>query len=202
MCLWKRHPRRAWCHPAWLLALTVASVCMAAGPSQIEVDESRTSAGARSEPVRPGGELRIYGSFPWNRDATRAKAYFLPRDQPAPASFEQRFFQALQKQGFAGTTRSASPTEAVFVAPDNDRILMGSGKTTKVRVIVVDEPAAGAPTIGQVMFLDAADKEFPTGMVLGSAVVLVAGVGLLVVLLIVGVVVLIVLARRRRPARQ
>ena len=52
----------------------------------LDVNVQYTQQIASSHPVRPGGELKVFGNFCWGGDTNRAEVYFFPAGQPIPTS--------------------------------------------------------------------------------------------------------------------
>jgi hypothetical protein len=103
---------------------------------------------AQTHPVYPGGNFRIYGDFCWGGDKSRAEIYFLPSGQPLPtalvgANLEQAKNTQTQliAMGMKGTAVEAADTYVEVQAPEQDKILWGSGDQAAVRLVVYDNRA-------------------------------------------------------------
>lgn len=186
----------------WIVCLALFALSStSAGSPRLSVDQGRTASEARANPVVPGGTLTVYGTFPWGRDAWRARAYFLPRDQPAQQKYEGRTLLALEGRGLMTVAERVSATEATFPVPDTDEILTGSRSKEAIRVVLVDQPTDAPASSAPVLTLDAAAKEAPVGLFLGSIVGVLVGVLLLLLVLfgVVVVLVVLVLRKKRKP---
>ncbi len=98
--------------------------------------------------VYPSGSFKVYGDFCWGGEKDRAEVYFLPSGQPLPTALAgtdidqaKRTQQQLIAMGMKGTSVEASDTFAQFSAPDQDKILAGSGDQAVVRLVVYDNKA-------------------------------------------------------------
>ena len=110
---------------------------------QYTQDMSKSQGG-----VYPGGSFKVYGDFCWGGEKDRAEVYFLPSGQPLPTALAgtdidqaKRTQQQLIAMGMKGTSLEASDTFASFDAPNNDKILAGSGEQAVVRLVVYDNKA-------------------------------------------------------------
>lgn len=116
-------------------------------PSQwpLDINLAQTKAEADANPVHPGGEFRVYGDFCWGTDKGRAAAYFVPagtRPDPNTNSSDpevaKRAMQHLTAQGMKAVVVEADPVFVKFQAPDDERILEGSGENAVTRLVVAD----------------------------------------------------------------
>lgn len=153
-----------------------------------------------TEGVYPGGNFKVYGDFCWGGDVSRAEVYFVPAGQSIPADLggadidqAKKTQQHLIAQGMRGTAVQVADGFAEFQAPDNDKILHGSGSQAVVRLVIYDNKArrmSGA-TASTILQLKATSAPFPLVIVLGAAL------GLTVLAL---VAVLLLRGSRRRPS--
>lgn len=114
----------------------------------LDVNNQYSAQIAQTHPVYPGGTFRVYGDFCWGGDKTRAEIYFLPSGQALPsalvgADIEQakRTQQQLIAMGMKGTAVEAADTYVEVQAPEQDKILWGSGDQAAVRLVVYDNRA-------------------------------------------------------------
>jgi hypothetical protein len=118
--------------------------------------------------------------------------YFLPKNQPAPASVEggdieaaKRAQQQLIAMNMRGKVLEASDTFVEFEAPNSDKILLGTGDKAQVRLIVYDNKAKRTSPVdsAHIITLKGAEKPFPIYWVGGGAFAF-----LIVLLLIIAIV--------------
>jgi hypothetical protein len=156
----------------------------------LDVDIQRTQASAK-EGVYPGGTFKVYGDFCWGGEATRAEVYFLPAGQAPPAEMTggdidqaKRAQQELIAQGMRGEVVQTADTFAEFKAPDNDKMIHGSGSQAVARFVLYDNKAARASgvTADSIVSVPARSAPFPLVFVLAGLLGLVV-IGLVVVLL-------------------
>ena len=167
----------------------------------LDVDSTRTQAGA-GEGVHPGGTFRVYGDFCWGGQKNRAEVYFLPAGQPLPRELSsanpdqaKKAQQDLIAQGMRGEVVQAGDTFAEFRAPDNDKLIHGSGPQAVARLVLYDNVArrASGITADSVVQVKARTAPFPLPILLGAL----GGV------LVLGLILTLALrssGRRRRPA--
>lgn len=98
--------------------------------------------------VYPGGKFKVFGNFCWGGDTSRAEVYFLPAGQAPPAAIAganieqaKKAQQQLVQQGMKGKAIEANDTYAEFEAPDNDKMVHGSGSQAVARVVLFDNKA-------------------------------------------------------------
>lgn len=161
-----------------------------AWPLDVNMTMSRDES-AKS-PVTPGGNLRIYGSYCWGGNRTRAEVYFLPQGQVPPQAIAGRSVeqakevqQKLVSMGMKATTLESSDTSVLVRAPNDPRILHGSGSLAVVRLIVFDNFSrrASGVTADSIVELRGAEQPFPL-----LTVLVVAFAATVVILLLVLVV--------------
>ena len=111
----------------------------------------------KKKPVRPGELFKVFGNFCWGGDKSRAEVYFVPKNEAAPPSAQgvdvdtaRRYQQQLIAQGMRGTTIDVADGYAEFRAPNDNKIMIGSGDKAISRIVVVDNKAHRAsPTDAQ-----------------------------------------------------
>jgi hypothetical protein len=158
----------------------------------LDVDVDKTVKAAQENPLFPGGQFTVYGTFCWGGDKTRAEAYFVPAGtQPNaqtnskdPAVAKQAM-QQLQAEHMKGDAVSASDTSVTMMVPDDEKVLEGTGDAAVARVVIYDNKAMRASSLDAktVLTLKATKKPFSWPLV--------AGVGGLVVVIILLVMVLL-----------
>jgi hypothetical protein len=143
-------------------------------PLDINVDYTKQMADR--EPIRPGGEFTIYGNFCWGGESSRAEVYFIPSGSQLPADLASADLNKAQAQRqhliasrMNGKALQSTDGNVKFEAPDNAKILWGSGKQAVVRLVVYDSGAlrASGVTIKTVLELKGADKALPMLLVGG-----------------------------------
>jgi hypothetical protein len=158
----------------------------------LDINVQYTLDRAKKNPVHPGGKFRVYGDFCWSGDKSRAEVYFLPKNQPAPPSVKggdietaKRAQQQLIAMNMRGTAKEASDTFVEFEAPNDEKILLGSGDKAVVRMVIYDNKArrASAADAQHILTLKGSTAPFPFLWVGGG----VFG-GLVVLLLLVAIV--------------
>jgi hypothetical protein len=156
----------------------------------LDVDIQRTQQSAK-DGVYPGGTFKVYGDFCWGGEATRAEVYFLPAGQSPPADMAsgdidqaKRAQQELIAQGMRGEVLQTADTFAEFRAPDNDKMIHGSGSQAVARFVLYDNKAARASgvTAESIVSVPARSAPFPLVFVL-AGLLGVTVIGLVVVLL-------------------
>jgi hypothetical protein len=159
----------------------------------LDVDIARTQQSAK-DGVFPGGTFKVYGDFCWGGDSNRAEVYFLPAGQAPPAEMTggdidqaKRAQQELISQGMRGEVLQTADTFAEFKAPDNDKLIHGSGSQAVARFVLYDNKAARASgvTAESIVSVPARSAPFPIVFVLGGLLGLVI-IGLVVVLVTKG----------------
>ncbi|HKQ71678.1 MAG TPA: FHA domain-containing protein [Polyangiaceae bacterium] len=171
---------------------TFKDVPMGIDPTQwpLDVNVDYTQQIAARDPLEPGGKFTVYGDFCWGGEKDRAEVYFISAGTQPPATMAgtdleaaKRTQQQLIASGLRGRAIQSSDRDAVFEAPDKDKILSGSGKATTARLVIYDNKAhrtsgVTAPTI---LTLRAQEKSIPWLLVGGGA----AGVVVIALLLVV-----------------
>lgn len=156
--------------------------------TQLTQQTAQSSDGA----VYPGGSFKIYGDFCWGGDKSRAEVYFIPAGQQLPSALSgtdveqaKRTQQQLIAMGMKGTALEANATFVEFLAPDNEKILQGSGDQAVVRLVLYDNKAhrTSGVTMDSVLTLRGRSAPFPLLLVLGAAFGLVVLALLLTLLL-------------------
>jgi hypothetical protein len=168
-----------------------------AWPLGIDVDYTQKMA-AR-EPIEPGGKFTVYGDFCWGGEKDRAEVYFIPAGTQPPATIAgtdieaaKRTQQQLIASGMRGKALQSSDRDIVFEAPDQEKILSGSGDAATVRVVLVDNKAhrMSGVTATTVLTLKAKEKSIPVLFFIGGAF------GLVVIALLV---VIVMRSGKKRP---
>jgi hypothetical protein len=162
----------------------------------LAVNEAETKTGIqRSQPVYPGGRFKVFGDFCWGGDKSRAEVYFLPSGQPLPPSLGGADIEQAKKaqselitRGMKGVAIETGDTYVEFEAPDNDKILHGSGNLAVVRVIVFDNKAKRASnvTANGILTLSGSSPPLNIMLILGASFGVVILLMLLVVIFKVG----------------
>jgi hypothetical protein len=169
-----------------------------AWPLGIDVDYTQKMA-AR-EPIEPGGKFTVYGDFCWGGEKDRAEVYFIPAGTQPPATIAgtdieaaKRTQQQLIASGMRGKAIQSSDRDIVFEAPDQEKILSGSGDAATARVVLVDNKAhrMSGVTATTVLTLKAKEKSIPVLFIVGGAF------GLVVVALLA---VIVLRSGKKRPA--
>ncbi len=159
---------------------TFQNVPLGVDPSQwpLDVDVARTKAEADTNPIHPGGTLKIYGNFCWGGDSKRAEAYFIPagtKPDPNVSSTDiaavKRAQQNLIAQNMRGGAKEANDSFAVFDVPDDEKVLEGSGEATVARILIYDNGARRASGRDEqtILTLKAEKKPFNLLLILGIA---------------------------------
>lgn len=170
----------------------------------LDVNADYTKQMATRTPIEPGGNFKVYGDFCWGGDAGRAEVYFIPAGTEPPASLggtdvesAKRTQQQLIASGMKGKAVQTSDGDVEFIAPDNEKILSGSGDATTVRVVVYDNKArrASGVTAASILTLKGQEKAFPILYVVGGAF------GAVVVALLVVITLRSGGSKRRSPAQ-
>jgi len=168
-----------------------------AWPLDVNVDYTRQMADRN--PVEPGGKFTVYGNFCWGGDKNRAEVYFISAGTQPPATIggtdieaAKRTQQQLIASGMRGQSVQSSDSDVVFIAPDKDTILAGSGGSTLARLVVYDNKAkrASGVTATSILSLRAQSKSLPLLWILGGAF------GAMVILLLL---VIALRGSKRRP---
>jgi hypothetical protein len=145
-------------------------------PLDIDVQATKDS-NSREGGVCPGCTFKAYGNFCWGGNKEQAEVYFLPSGQQLPAALAgtdldqaKRTQQQLIEMGMRGTTLETTDTFAEFEAPDNDKLLWGSGSQALVRLVIYDNKAhrTSGVTASSVLELKGKNRPFPLLWVLGG----------------------------------
>jgi len=165
-------------------------VPIGADPSQwpLDIDLAHTKADAAANPIYPGGQLKVYGTFCWGGESKRAEAYFVPAGTKPDPSFSSTDLAALQRtqknlisQNLRGAAKDANDSFVVFDVPDEEKMLDGTGDNIVVRALIYDNVArrASGHDAQSILTLKATKKPFNLLLILG-----IAG-GVIVILLLV-----------------
>ncbi|MEZ4298849.1 MAG: FHA domain-containing protein [Polyangiaceae bacterium] len=151
----------------------------------LDIDREATEKNAKSQPLYPGGKIRVFGNFCWGGNAQRAELYMVPKNQPAPTTLQGGSLDDVKKaqrnlieSGMRGKAVSASDTFAEFEVPDSDKWLAGKGDAMSGRLIIYDNGAKRASPITQDKILTLKAKAAPPpylligGGVFGGVVVI------------------------------
>ncbi|HMJ54452.1 MAG TPA: FHA domain-containing protein [Polyangiaceae bacterium] len=164
------------------------------------IDADYTQKMATRDPIEPGGQFTVYGDFCWGGEKDRAEVYFIPAGTQPPATIAgtdieaaKRTQQQLIASGMRGKAIQSSDRDIVFEAPDQEKILSGSGDAATVRVVLVDNKAhrMSGVTATTVLTLKAKEKSIPVLFFIGGAF------GLVVVALLL---VIVLRSGKKRPA--
>jgi hypothetical protein len=180
---------------------TFKDVPMGIDPSAwpLGIDVDYTQKMAARDPIEPGGQFTVYGDFCWGGEKERAEVYFIPAGTQPPATIAgtdieaaKRTQQQLIASGMRGKAIQSSDRDIVFEAPDQEKILSGSGDAATVRVVLVDNKAhrMSGVTATTVLTLKAKEKSIPILFIVGGAF------GLVVVALLV---VIVLRSGKKRP---
>lgn len=143
-------------------------------PLDVNIEQTRADA---KDGIYPGGTFKVYGDFCWGGEKNRAEVYFVPAGQGLPAELKganieqaKKAQQHLISQGMRGESLQTADTFVEFQAPDNDKLIHGSGSQAVARFVVYDNGAkrmsgVTAETIVQVR---AGSAPFPLVLVLGG----------------------------------
>lgn len=160
-----------------------------AWPLDVNIERTQQSVG---EGVHPGGTIRVFGDFCWGGDSSRAEIYFLPAGQALPTDLSgsdpeqaKEAQQQLIAMGMKGTAVQSTDTFVEFTAPDNDKLLHGSGASAVARFVVYDNKARrmSGLTADTVIQTKARTAPFPVLMLAGGGLAVVIIALLLIVLL-------------------
>jgi hypothetical protein len=157
----------------------------------LDVDRDATERAAKSDPIYPGGSLKIFGNFCWGGSASRAELYMLPANQAAPASLQggniddaRKAQQTLIQAGMRGKATTAGDSVVEFDLPNSEKWLSGKGDAQTARLVIYDNAAkrTSAVTADKIITLRARSAPPPYLMIAA----LTFG-GVVVVLLIVSI---------------
>jgi len=158
-------------------------------PLDINVDYSQKMADR--DPIEPGGKFTVYGDFCWGGEKDRAEVYFVAAGTQPPATIAgtdiegaKRAQQQMIASGMRGRALQSSDTDVQFEAPDNDKLLSGSGGSTVGRLVVSDNKAhrTSGVTATTVLTMHARAKSLPLLLIIGGAF------GVVVIILLVLIV--------------
>ena len=136
--------------PAIIGDSTFKDVPLGVDPSQwpLDINVQQTVAEAEANPIVPGGQFKVYGNFCWGGEKQRAEAYFFPsgtKPDPTMASPDpetaKKYMQSLIQQNMRATAFDANDGFVTFTAPDEDKILEGSGDATVAHLLIFDNVA-------------------------------------------------------------
>jgi hypothetical protein len=157
----------------------------------LDIDIAKTQAEANTNPVFPGGKMKVFGDFCWAGDKNRAEAYFIP-----PGTKDPRFaggdieavkqgMQSLAQQNMRASAIESGDTFVTFLLPDEDKLVDGTGDNAVTHVILYDNFAkrASGHDDKTILTLKATKKPFPILIAAGAGgAVLVVGILLIVIL--------------------
>lgn len=158
-------------------------------PLDINVKRTQQSA---DEGVYPGGTFKVFGDFCWGGDSSRAEVYFLPAGQSLPTELKghdaeqaKQTQQQLIAMGMRGEALQTADTFVEFRAPDNDKLIHGSGSQAVARLVLYDNKARrmSGVTAETILQIPARSAPFPLVLVLG-ALLAITVVALLVVIVV------------------
>jgi hypothetical protein len=159
-----------------------------AWPLDINIDYSQKMA--QRDPIQPAGKFTVYGDFCWGGEKDRAEVYFMSAGTQPPAAIAgtdieaaKRTQQQLIASGLRGRAVQSSDRDVVFEAPDNDKLLSGSGDAATARLVIYDNKAhrASGVTASTILTMKAHEKSIPLLWLVGGAFGLVVVVLLLVI---------------------
>lgn len=142
-------------------------VPMGIDPSQWPLDVNVQYTKDRTKAVEPGGDVKIFGNFCWGGEKDRAEIYFVPAGTNPPADLgggdlaaAQRVQQQLIASGMRGKAVQSSDSDVEFTAPDDEKILSGTGDNQVVRFVVYDNRAhrASGVTASTILTLKGSPK--------------------------------------------
>jgi hypothetical protein len=159
---------------------TFKDVPMGIDPTQwpLDINADYTQKMAEREPIEPGGKFTVYGDFCWGGEKDRAEVYFVAAGQQPPATIAgtdldsaKRAQQQMIASGMRGRALQSSDTDVQFEAPDQDKLLSGSGGSTVARLVVYDNKAhrTSGVTASTVLTLRAKEKSLPLLLIIGGA---------------------------------
>jgi hypothetical protein len=165
----------------------------------LDVNLDYTKQMAQREPIQPGGKFTVYGDFCWGGDKDRAEVYFMSSGTQPPQTLAgtdleaaKRTQQQLIASGMRGRALQSSDRDVVFEAPDQDKIVSGSGDAMVARLVVYDNKAqrTSGVTASTILSLRAGERSLPLLWIIGGAF------GVVVLLLLV---VIVFRSGKRRP---
>ncbi len=143
----------------------------------LDIDRDATERAAKSDPIYPGGTLRIFGNFCWGGNAQRAEIYMVPKNQAAPATLQngniedaKKAQRTLIEAGMRGKAVSAGDSVVEFELPKTEKFLVGAGDTMTARLIVYDNQArrTSAVTADKIVSLRARQAPLPYLLIGGA----------------------------------
>jgi hypothetical protein len=155
----------------------------------LDVDMKKTMEAATTNPVYPGGQVTVYGTFCWGGDKTRAEAYFVPAGTKPNAQGNNRNLEAakaamqqLQAENMVGTAIQAADGYVTFTVPDDAKLLEGTGENAVAHLVVYDNKAHRASALDEkgVLTLKATKKPLSWPLIAGFA-----GLAVVIVLLVI-----------------
>jgi hypothetical protein len=158
----------------------------------LDINADYTQKMAQRDPVQPGGKFTIYGDFCWGGDKDRAEVYFVSSGTQPPQTLAgtdieaaKRTQQQLIASGLRGRAIQSSDRDVVFEAPDQDKILTGSGSSMVTRLVVYDNKAQrmSGVTATSILALHAQERALPWLWIVGGAFGVVVLLLLLVIML-------------------
>ncbi len=173
---------------------TFKDVPIGVDPSQwpLDIDVQKTQDWANTNPIFPGGKLKVFGEFCWGGTKDRAEAYFIPagsKPDPQLASGNvdaiKQGVQSLVQQNLRGSALEVGEVFVLFQVPDEDKLLEGNGDNTVAHVIVYDNGAHRLSGHDEktILTVKATKKPFPILIVAGAGgTVLVFGVMLILIM--------------------
>jgi len=158
----------------------------------LDIDVAKTQSDANTNPIVPGGKMKVYGEFCWGGTKDRAEVYFIPagsKPDPQLASGNvdaiKQAVQSLVQQNLRGSALEAGEAFVTFQVPDEEKLLEGNGDNMVARIIVYDNGAhrLSGHDDKTILTLKAAKKPFPILIVAGAGgAVLVFGLLLIVIM--------------------
>ncbi len=162
-------------------------------PSQwpLDIDVAKTQAEAQTNPIFPGGKMKVFGEFCWAGAKDRAEAYFVPggsKPDPQLASGNvdaiKNAVQSLVQQNLRGSALEVGDTFVTFQVPDEEKLLEGNGDNMVAHIIVYDNGARRLSGHDEktILSVKATKKPFPILLVAAAGgAVLVIGLLLIVI---------------------
>lgn len=169
---------------------TFKDVPLGIDPSQwpLDIDVKKTTDAANANPIYPGGQVTVYGTFCWGGDKSRATSYWVPAGTKPPANAAsgnlaqaQAAMQQLQAENMVGPAVNAADGYVTFTVPDDSKVLDGTGDNMVARVVLYDSSAhrASAVDAKNVLTLKATKKPLSLPLIAG-----IAGLAIVIVLLV------------------
>ncbi len=158
----------------------------------LDIDREATDRAAKSDPIYPGGSVKVFGNFCWGGSAQRAELYMVPANQAAPGSLQggslddaRKAQQTLIQSGMRGKATNAGDSVVEFDLPSSEKWLSGKGDAQTARLVLYDNAAkrTSAVTADKILTLRARTAPPPWLIIFGSTFG-----GVVVVLLLVSVI--------------